>query len=181
MTPDEIAPKVGGKTGAEIRGYEDDEDDLLVTGIKRKRTNIPRLATYPIIGIRRTKKKTHIAPAKCLTRGIVTKSIAIRHGKFKVYNFEVANAHNYYVSALGILVHNQCGPFLKRLGKGPDDLDDLAKQAADAEAAGYPHGVSTKQIDKIAKTDRGHRVVPKTEVEKHFLCIRQERSQTTIL
>jgi hypothetical protein len=30
FTPDEIAPKVGAKTGAEILAYENDEDDLLV-------------------------------------------------------------------------------------------------------------------------------------------------------
>jgi hypothetical protein len=30
LTPDEIAPKVGARTGAEIIAYEDDEDDLLV-------------------------------------------------------------------------------------------------------------------------------------------------------
>lgn len=36
-----------------------------------------------------------------------------RHGSFQVYNFEVSNAHTYYVSALGVLVHNQCS------GKGP--------------------------------------------------------------
>ena len=31
LTPDEIAPRVGAKTGAEILAYENDEDDLLVT------------------------------------------------------------------------------------------------------------------------------------------------------
>ena len=31
LTPDEIAAKVGAKTGAEILAYENDEDDLLVT------------------------------------------------------------------------------------------------------------------------------------------------------
>ncbi|HEU4713936.1 MAG TPA: hypothetical protein VFS76_20385 [Pyrinomonadaceae bacterium] len=31
MTPAEIAPKVGARTGAEILAYENDEDDLLVT------------------------------------------------------------------------------------------------------------------------------------------------------
>jgi hypothetical protein len=30
LTPDEIAPKVGARTGAEIRAYENDEDDLLL-------------------------------------------------------------------------------------------------------------------------------------------------------
>ena len=31
LTPDEIAPKVVARTGAEILAYENDEDDLLVT------------------------------------------------------------------------------------------------------------------------------------------------------
>jgi hypothetical protein len=30
LKPDEIAPKVGARTGAEILAYENDEDDLLV-------------------------------------------------------------------------------------------------------------------------------------------------------
>jgi RHS repeat-associated protein len=117
-------------------------------------------------------------PARQLRRGssLVTKdgsvvtidSVTTRHGKFKVYNFEVANTHNYYVSPLGILVHNQCGPFLKRLGKGPETLESLTEQAAKAERNGFPHGVSTKEINKVAKSDRIHRVTPKTEVEKVF-------------
>ena len=31
MTPDQLAPFVGAKTGAEIVAYENDEDDLLVS------------------------------------------------------------------------------------------------------------------------------------------------------
>jgi transcriptional regulator with XRE-family HTH domain len=31
LTPEEIAPKVGAKTGAEILAYENNEDDLLVS------------------------------------------------------------------------------------------------------------------------------------------------------
>lgn len=31
LTPEEIAPKVGAKTGAEILPYENDEDDPLVS------------------------------------------------------------------------------------------------------------------------------------------------------
>jgi len=33
LTPNEIAPKVGARTGAEILAYEDDEDDLLVSAL----------------------------------------------------------------------------------------------------------------------------------------------------
>lgn len=31
LSPDQLAPKVGAKTGAEILAYEKDEDDLLFT------------------------------------------------------------------------------------------------------------------------------------------------------
>lgn len=44
MTPDEIAPKVGAKTGAEIVAFENDEDDLLVTVL----WNYSKLAGCPI-------------------------------------------------------------------------------------------------------------------------------------
>ena len=37
-------------------------------------------------------------------------TIEKREGKFKVYNFEVEHTHTYYVSSLGVLVHNQCKP-----------------------------------------------------------------------
>lgn len=44
LTPDEIAPKVGAKTGAEIVAYENDEDDLLVSVL----WGYARLAGCPI-------------------------------------------------------------------------------------------------------------------------------------
>ena len=43
LTPDELAPMVGARTGAEILAYENDEDDLLVTG-----WNYSKLAGCPI-------------------------------------------------------------------------------------------------------------------------------------
>jgi DNA-binding XRE family transcriptional regulator len=44
LTPDEIAPKVGARTGAEILAYENNEDDLLVTVL----WNYSKLAGCPI-------------------------------------------------------------------------------------------------------------------------------------
>ena len=43
LTPEEIAPKVGARTGAEINPYENDEDDLLVSVLfgYAKIVNIP--------------------------------------------------------------------------------------------------------------------------------------------
>ena len=43
MTPDQLAPFVGAKTGAEIVAYENDEDDLLVSVLwgYAKLANIP--------------------------------------------------------------------------------------------------------------------------------------------
>lgn len=42
--PDEIAPTVGERTGAEILAYENDEDDLLVTVL----WNYSKIAGCPI-------------------------------------------------------------------------------------------------------------------------------------
>jgi hypothetical protein len=47
LTPDEIAPKVGAKTGAEIHAYENDEDDLLVPVL----WGYARLSGNPIINL----------------------------------------------------------------------------------------------------------------------------------
>lgn len=44
LTPDELAPKVGARTGAEILAYENDEDDLLFTVLWR----YAKLAGCPI-------------------------------------------------------------------------------------------------------------------------------------
>jgi hypothetical protein len=44
LTPDEIAPMVGARTGAEILAYENDKDDLLVTVL----WNYSKLAGCPI-------------------------------------------------------------------------------------------------------------------------------------
>jgi len=62
--------------------------------------------------------------------GIVVHVDAVerREGEFKVYNFEVSTAHTYYVSALGVLVHNQCltptNQGASRAGKtGPPKFD----------------------------------------------------------
>jgi len=44
LTPDEIATKVGARTGSEILAYENDEDDLLVTVL----WNYSKLAGCPI-------------------------------------------------------------------------------------------------------------------------------------
>lgn len=35
-------------------------------------------------------------------------SVELRRGQFKVYNFEVSDSHTYFVSSLGLLVHNTC-------------------------------------------------------------------------
>jgi DNA-binding XRE family transcriptional regulator len=44
LSPDEIAPKVGAQTGAEILAYENNEDDLLVTVL----WNYSKLAGCPM-------------------------------------------------------------------------------------------------------------------------------------
>ena len=57
---------------------------------------------------------------------------------------------------------------LVRFGKGPETSKQLAADAARAEAAGFPHGVSTKLVNRVSGSDKAHRSAPKAEVEKHF-------------
>ena len=72
-----------------------------------------------------------------------------REGKFKVYNLDVSTTHTYFVGPLAVLVHNECGPYLKRFGKGPETLDSLTEQAANAADKGFPHGLSTRLADRL--------------------------------
>src|SRR5436853_1620018 len=46
---------------------------------------------------------------------------------------------------------------LVRLGKGPETAEQLAADAARAEANGFPHGVSTKRVNRVSGTDRANR------------------------
>jgi len=50
--------------------------------------------------------------------------VECRQGAFQVYNFEVSNAHTYYVSAMGVLVHNQCGG---SGGRGPGEAPPFSR------------------------------------------------------
>ena len=71
-------------------------------------------------------------------------SIARREGKFKVYNFEVANAHTYYVAPFGVLVHNQCKlPDDALVVRGGQNLpDSFSKGAERIDESGRLYGVS---------------------------------------
>ena len=60
------------------------------------------------------------------------------------------------------------GPYLVRFGKGPESAETLAADAAKAEAHGFPHGVSTKQVGRISGSDKGHRAALKSDVEAYF-------------
>jgi hypothetical protein len=62
----------------------------------------------------------------------------------------------------------QEGKSLVRLGQKAESAADLGKQASKAEAAGFPHGVSTKLVDKIKGSDKAHKSALKSVVEKAF-------------
>lgn len=76
-------------------------------------------------------------------------SVERREGKFQVYNFEVASAHTYYVSRLGLLVHNSCGtlqpgPYADESipARGPQ-RDFTAQERADINRIGQETGCHT--------------------------------------
>ena len=99
-------------------------------------------------------------------------TIERREGKFKVYNFEVANNHTYFVGPSGILVHNQCTPdkppFLKRYGNGPETMESLSEQSAAAARKGYPHGVSTMGSNTGLQGTTPARIARTADVESVF-------------
>lgn len=57
---------------------------------------------------------------------------------------------------------------LVRFGQGPESFEKLAADAAKEEAAGFPHGVSTKLVTKPSSSDLAHRLASKSSVEKIF-------------
>jgi len=79
-----------------------------------------------------------------------------------VHNLEVNQEHVYHVTGEGILTHNQ---YLTRFGNGPETLETLAEKAAQANAAGFPHGVSTRLSSRM---DGRHRNALLSEVEEVF-------------
>ncbi|MBN2684670.1 MAG: hypothetical protein JXR40_05280 [Pontiellaceae bacterium] len=72
-----------------------------------------------------------------------------------VYNIEVAGAHNYYVSGLGVLVHNRCG------GKTPNQLGKEGEALA-TKITGTPKNTTKYEVngrkripDQVQKTVDG--------------------------
>jgi Pretoxin HINT domain len=96
--------------------------------------------------------------------GLVTASGAIvlvgnviRHeGHFKVYNFTVADAHNYFVTGLGILAHNPgCGPG-KLTASEADALQNIAnKYKTDVDVVGSRSRGAGRNIDTDLPVGKG--------------------------
>jgi hypothetical protein len=57
---------------------------------------------------------------------------------------------------------------LVRLGQNTESAEALAKQAANAEAHGFPHGVSTNKVDRVKGSDKLHKSANTSDVEKVF-------------
>jgi RHS repeat-associated protein len=65
-------------------------------------------------------------------------------------------------------VSSTLGKWLVRFGDEAESVEKLASDAAKAEKNGFPHGVSTKQVDKVAGSDKVHKSAEQSEVEKVF-------------
>jgi hypothetical protein len=119
----------------------------------------------------RVSTKSSLESRSWLQRGSVGNPNA--SGSPLVYNLEVEQWHTYVVGDLGAWVHNACDPKdavkqLVRFGKGPETAKQLAADAAKAEAHGFPHGVSTKMVERVSGSDKVHRSAVRAEVEKFF-------------
>jgi RHS repeat-associated protein len=75
-------------------------------------------------------------------RDLRVASVRRREGSFKVYNLEVSDAHTFYVSPLGILVHNQCARTWPRT---PEEMDELMG----FEGRRIPDGPNTPGRNKV--------------------------------
>ena len=73
-----------------------------------------------------------------LASGIWARVLEIerRTGEFTVYNFEVADNHNYFVGQNGLLVHNQCWLEIREAAKKL--ANDLLKAAKEAQRGTGP-------------------------------------------
>ena len=82
----------------------------------------------------------------------------ILESPIKVYNFQVADYHTYYVSSMGVLVHNRCN--IETGGAKSYTISD-SQNAAFREAkryAGIP--MSEQPVDVIQSVDRMGRAIP---------------------
>lgn len=101
--------------------------------------------------------------AKHLTKGMLLttldqknspiESIKFLDGKVKVYNFEVKDNHNYYVSEKGVLVHNTC--WTERLGMFMEYAANIETKSLTSQEATINHLESVfKILDKTRTDDR---------------------------
>ncbi len=89
----------------------------------------------------------------------------------RMYNLTVDTAHTFFVGDQQWLVHN-CGPCdpdgtLARQGTDWEGTGRLTRKAAEAEAQGFPHGVSTTYIgDKVTNAMEGVSTATRAALEK---------------
>jgi Pretoxin HINT domain len=82
-----------------------------------------------------------------------------REGDFKVYNFEVEGFHSYFVSDLGVLVHNDCTAIAKRNRsrlKGQGKIINITPKEGGwlpEPPNGYPDGQAWGYHDVFVKDD----------------------------
>jgi hypothetical protein len=118
----------------------------------------------------------------CVAR---VEAVSRREGKFKVYNFEVERLHTYFVSRIGILVHNQCAagggaagnnipatPFgravksLKEfMESGEGSWRRIAAHAEEATGTSKQYRGATSIEEVFANRDTGERIVRHTIVK----------------
>ena len=104
-------------------------------------------------------------------------SVSLSRVTQPVYNIEVHGEHVYQVGELGLVVHN-AEPCLVRFGQEIESVSKLASDAARAVRNGFPHGVSTKLVERISGSDKLHKYATLAEVEAAFV-VEQTGSKLT--
>lgn len=88
----------------DLKVCAEDNTELVISGTPEHPFYVPAINGYVAMG--KLTPGTALKTADCSMVTVVGSKI--RYGSFDVYNIEVENQHNYYVSADDVLVHNDC-------------------------------------------------------------------------
>jgi hypothetical protein len=87
-------------------------------------------------------------------------AVALAEGEFKVYNFEVVEYHTYFVSGLGVSVHNACVyAIMQQMADGSLQVMKYGVSRANFKSNGYLERAA-RQVNALNKSGAMYRYEP---------------------
>jgi hypothetical protein len=87
-----------------------------------------------------------------------------REGDFRVYNFEVEGFHTYFVSDLGLLVHNACVDTRINIANGQTKYTPLRPTTGKPVSAGFDR-VLDQHFDRLLSNSRSIFTIPPEQLK----------------